>query len=161
VLLVSAGLLISTFARIASEPLGFDTRVYVTDVALPLSKYPTVDGQARFADGLLTRLRAMPSVESAAVAASWPFQANGLNPIGVGRRQTTRLEDAPPAFIFTVGPSYFNALGIPVLRGREFTDADGAQSSRVAVINDAMARRAFPDSDPIGQRVRVRYPGQS
>jgi putative ABC transport system permease protein len=160
VLLVGAELVISTFARIVSEPLGFDTQhVFVSDVALPLSRYSTVDAQTRFADELTARFRALPSVRAAAVAASWPFQANGLNPIDVEARPAA-LERAPHAFIFTVGPSYFGALGIPLLRGREFTDADRPQTAGVAVINDAMARRAFPGADPIGQRVRIRYPGK-
>jgi len=158
--LVSAGLLVSTFAKIASEPLGFDTEnVYVTDVALPASKYSSVAGQTRFADGLLTRLRALPSVRAAAVAGSWPFQANGLNPIEVDGRPTA-LDQTPHAFIFTIGPSYFDALGIPMLRGREFTPADDGHVMPVAVINEPMARRAFPGADPIGQRVRIRYPGE-
>jgi putative ABC transport system permease protein len=156
VLLVSAGLLIATFANIASEPLGFETRgVYVTDVALPAARYATVEAQARFADRLLARLRALPSVRAAAVSASWPFQANGLSPIEVEGRSMP-VEQAPHAFTFTVGPRYFDALGIPVLRGREFAATDDPRGVGVAVINDAMARRAFPGADPIGQRVRVR-----
>lgn len=160
VLLVGAGLLLATFARIAAEPLGFDMRhVSETDVALPFSRYPTVESQTRFGDALVARLESLPSVRAAAVAASWPFQANGLNPIEIDDPSTT-LDRAPQAFRFTVGQGYFAALGITLLRGRAFTSADGPRAVDVAVINSAMARRAFPGGDPIGRRVRIRYPGQ-
>jgi putative ABC transport system permease protein len=147
--------------KIAVQPLGFDTHnVYVTDVALPLARYSNVGEQSRFADALLVQLRTLPSVRAAAVAVSWPFQANGLNPIDVEGRATASGQ-SPNAFNFTIGPNYFDALGIPVFRGREFTDADGPHGTPVAVINDAMARRAFPGVDPIGRRVRIRYPSKS
>ncbi|HYM22512.1 MAG TPA: ABC transporter permease [Vicinamibacterales bacterium] len=161
VLLVTAGLLISSFAKISAVPLGFDTQnVFVTSVGLPWSRYPTVDEQTRFGNRLVARLRTQPSVRAAAVAASWPFQANGLNPIDVEGRPL-QPEQAPHAFIFTVGPSYFDALGIPMLKGREFIEADGVRTPGVAVINEAMARRAFPGADPLGRSVRIRYPGKA
>jgi hypothetical protein len=135
------GLLISTFLRIASEPLGFDTQ-NVTDVALPFSRYRTVGAEARFADNLVARLRALPSVRAASTSASWPFQANGLTPIDVAG-VTTAPDRAPQAFTFIVGTRFFDSLGIRIVRGRDFTDADGPRSLAVAVVNEAMARRAF------------------
>jgi predicted permease len=155
VLLVSAGLLISSFAKIVSEPLGFQTSgVYVGDVALPLSRYATVDAQSRFVDHLLLRLRASPSVHAVGASTSWPFQANGLNPIEVEGRQGPQ-DQAPRAFDFNAGPGYFDALGIPLLRGRGFGETDRPGTPEVAVINDILARQYFPAEDPIGKRIGV------
>jgi predicted permease len=155
VLLVSAGLLISSFARLAAEPLGFETRhVYVGEVALPLSRYPNVASQSRFIDQLLPKLRALPSVHAAGVATSWPFQANGLNPIDVEGVPSSSGQ-APRAFVFNAGSGYFDALGIPLMRGRNFNDTDRQGMPDVAVINEVMAREAFPGNDPVGKRIRI------
>lgn len=155
VLLVAAGLLISSFARLATEPLGFETRdVYVSEITLPLSTYGSVKSQASFIDQLMPKLRAMPSVRFAGVSTTWPFQANGLSPVQVDGR-TAEANDAPRAFTFNAGPGYLSALGVVLLEGREFRDTDGPSAPAVAVINDAMARRAFPGESPLGQRIRI------
>jgi putative ABC transport system permease protein len=160
VLLATAALLITSFANIAADPLGFDTQnVFVTDVALPLSRYPDVDAQTRFADRLVAGLRGLPSVRAVAAAASWPFQANGQSPIDVEGRAVGFGQGAN-AFVFTVGPHYFDALGISLLEGRDFTEADGSHTIGVAVINEAMARRAFQGADPLGRRVRIGSSGR-
>jgi len=155
VLLVSAGLLISSFARMVSEPLGFQTSgVYVGEVALPLSRYPAVDAQSRFVGQLLPKLRALPSLRAAGASTSWPFQANGLAPVEVEGRSGS-LDNTPHAFVFNAGPGYFQALGIPLLRGRDFDNSDRAGKPDVAVINDALARDCFPGQDPVGKRIRI------
>jgi putative ABC transport system permease protein len=155
VLLVCAGLLISSFARMVSEPLGFQTNgAYVGEVALPLSRYPTADAQSRFVDQLLPKLRAIPSLRAAGVSTSWPFQANGLNPIEVEERAGPQ-DQTPRAFVFNASPGYFEGLGIPLLLGRDFSETDRAGVPDVAVINEALAREYFPAEDPIGKRIRI------
>jgi predicted permease len=155
VLLVGAGLLISSFARLVTERLGFDTRdAYVGEVTLPLSRYPTVAAQSRFMNQLLPKLRALPSVRAVGVSTSWPFQANGLNPVELASGQQ-RQEQVPRAFAFNVGPGYFDALGIALLRGRDFTDADREGTADTALINEALARKAFPGADAVGRRIRI------
>ena len=154
-LLVSAGLLITSFAKLVAEPLGFATHgVYVGEVALPLSTYQKVEQQSRFVDQLLRKLRALPSVSVAGVTTSWPFQANGLDPIEV-ESHLEEQKQLPRAFTFNAGPGYFGALGIPLLHGRDFTDADQSGAPEIAVINEAMARKAVPGEDPIGKRIRI------
>lgn len=113
---------------------------------LAVSRYRTVGAEARFADNLVARLRALPSVRAASTSASWPFQANGLTPIDVAG-VTTAPDRAPQAFTFIVGTRFFDSLGIRIVRGRDFTDADGPRSLAVAVVNEAMARRAFAGDD--------------
>ena len=158
VLLVGAGLLISTFLKIGFEPLGFQTRdVFVSDVALPPTVYPTKADQIRFCDNLLQRLRELPGVRAAGAASSWPFNVDGLTPLETQTRQGLPLEQLPQAATFVVSPGYFQALGIPLLVGRDFSGHDRSDSQRVAVIDDQMARQYFPGQAAVGKRIRLRY----
>ena len=158
VLLVGAGLLLSTFIKIGSEPLGFHTRdVFVSDVMLPPAAYPTTADQIRFCYKLLQRLRESPGVRAAGAASSWPFNVDGLTPLETQTQQALPLAQLPQAATFEVSPGYFHALGIPLLAGRDFNDHDSSTSLRVAVINDQMARQYFAGQAPIGKRLRLRY----
>jgi putative ABC transport system permease protein len=158
VLLVGAGLLISTFVKIDSEPMGFQMRdVFVGDVALPNAVYRTNDERTRFCENLLQKLRAIPAIRAAGVASSWPFNVDGLTPMETGRQQGLSLQQLPQAANFEVSPGYFAALGIPILRGRPFSDHDLPDSIPVAVINEEMARTYFAGEDAIGKRIRVHY----
>jgi predicted permease len=158
VLLIQAGLLLSTFLKIGSEPLGFETRdVLVTEVALPRTAYRTVDDEIRFSKSLLQRLGESPGIRAAGAAPTWPFNVDGLGPLETERRQGMPLEQLPQVATFEVSPGYFAALGIPLLRGRAFDDHDRRDSTPVAVINDEMARLYFAGEDALGKRVRIRY----
>ena len=158
VLLIGAGLLIKTFSRIASAPLGFHTRdVFVFPVTLPNRNYSNVSAEVRFSGNALERLRMLPSVRAAGVGRAWPFQVNGLTHIEMEGDRHVSVEQMPEAAEFVVGPGYFDALGVPLLRGRTIDDRDRQDSPPVAVINDEMARRMFPGEDPIGKYIRIRY----
>jgi len=157
-LLVGAGLLIKTFSRIAAEPLGFHTRdALVASVTLPYRDYADVKSEERFSESTLERLRMLATVRAAGVGRTWPFQVNGLNPIETDAGKHVLVEQMPQAVRFAVGPGYFDALGVPLLRGRVIDNRDRQGALPVAVINDEMARRAFPGEDPIGKYIRIRY----
>jgi predicted permease len=161
VLLVGAGLLISTFVKIDSEPLGFQTHnVFVTDVALPRAVYRTADDRTRFCEELLQKARHIPGVQAAGSATSWPFNVDGLTPLETDQQQGLPIEQLPQAATFEVSPGYFGALGIPLLRGRALSDGDLAGSMPVALINDEMASKYFRGVDPVGKHVRLRYVDQ-
>src|ERR1700722_3198920 len=161
VLLVGAGLLMSTFLKIGSEPLGFRARdVFVTDVALPRATYPTSADEIRFCDRLLQKLRESPGVRAAGAAFSWPFNVDGLTSLETEREQGLPLEQLRQAATFQVSPGYFDALGVALLRGRTFNDGDRADSMPVAVINEDMARQYFAGQDAIGKRIRYRNTDQ-
>lgn len=156
VLLVTAGLLISSFVKLLATPLGFRTQgVFVGSLGLPLSRYSTVEAQSRFLDDLEARLRGLPSVQQVGYASTWTIQAMGLQPVereggpGSGDR-------VPQAYAFTTGPGYFGALGVPLLQGRDFRDTDRHGAPEVAIVNAALASAAFPGEDPVGKRLRVR-----
>jgi putative ABC transport system permease protein len=144
--LIGAGLLIKTFSRIASEPLGFHTRdVFVAPVTLPYRSYSNVGAEVHFSENALERLRMIPSVRAAGVGRAAPFQVNGLTHIEMEGDRHVSVEQMPEAAEFVVGPGYFDALGVPLLRGRKTIDDRERQNSPpVAVINDEMARRMFP-----------------
>jgi predicted permease len=160
-LLVGAGLLISTFLRIDSEPLGFQTHnLFVADVALPRAVYPAADDRVRFCKELSRQVRSVPGVEAAGCALSWPFNVDGLTPVETDKQQGLPMEQLPRAATFEVGPGYFDALGIPLLRGRTFSESDVADSTPVAVISEEMASEYFKGDDPVGKHVRLRYVDQ-
>jgi predicted permease len=157
-LLVGAGLVISTSLKIDSEPLGFQMQdVYVGDVALPKGVYRANQDETRFCETLLTKLREKPGVAAAGAALSWPFNVDGLGPIETDKQRDLPTEQMPGAATFSVGPGYFDALGIPLLRGRAFDEHDTPNSVQVAVINEEMARDVFHGEDPVGKRLRIRY----
>jgi len=157
VLLVSAGLLISTFAKINSQRVGFETNdVLVADVNLPDATYGTNQDQTRFCEKLLERLREIPGVRASGVALTWPFNVDGLTPLETEKEQGLAMERLPRAATFEVGPGYFDALGIPTLRGRSFDEGDRPNARAVAIINEELARQYFAGQDPIGKHVRLR-----
>jgi predicted permease len=158
VLLVGAGLLISTFIKIGSEPLGFQTQnVFVADMALPRTVYPTNTHTIRFCEKLLQNLRESPNIRAVGATLSWPFNVDGLTPLETEIHQGLKLEQLPQAATFEVSPGYFDALGIPILRGRAFNDRDRVDSVPVAVINQEMTRQYFAGQDALGKRIRFRY----
>src|SRR5262249_3974207 len=126
-------------------------------VAISPARYP--DERPRdFYREAVTRLRALPGIESAAVAASLPM-------VGSPRGGTTFHElgaperpanGRPSTVVRMVGPGSFHTLRIPVLRGREFTDADNANPTTGFVVNDAFARRYFLGRDPLAASISVR-----
>jgi predicted permease len=158
VLLVGAGLLISTFIKIGSEPLGFQTRdVFVGDVPLPHTVYRTNSDAIRFCEKLLQGLRESPNIRAAGAAVSWLFNVDGLTPVEIETQRGLTFQQLPQAATFKVSPGYFDALGIPLLWGRAFNDHDRADSIPVAVINQQMALQYFAGQDPLGKRIRFRH----
>ncbi|HYX54268.1 MAG TPA: FtsX-like permease family protein, partial [Candidatus Limnocylindrales bacterium] len=96
----------------------------------------------------------------AGVALAWPFEINGLNPIEREGKTLASTEQMPRAAFLRAGPGYFEALGVPLLRGRAFTSNDRANEPAVAVVNEEFAHQFFGAQDPVGQHVRVHYPGE-
>ena len=149
VLLVGAGLMIRSFARVQAIPIGFEPENVMT-VRLQFPKYKP-DEIARFSEQLLSRVSALPGVEAATVASSTPLSNNSGGTI---MKIKDRADDEMNSVgIHSVGPDYFKALGIPLVSGRAFTDQDRAGRKRVAIINQTAARRYFPGEDPVGRQI--------
>jgi len=158
VLLCGAGVLVRTLIALDRAPKGFDARDVLTmRVAISPARYPDELPRDFYCEAL-TRLRALPGIESAAVAASLPM-------IGIPRGGTRFHElgtperpanDRPSTVVRMVGPEYFRTLRIPVLRGREFTDADNANPMAGFVVSETFARRYLPGRDPLATFISVR-----
>jgi putative ABC transport system permease protein len=131
--------------------------VLVGDLTLPNATYGANQDQTRFCERLLEKLNETPGVRAAGAALRWPFAVDGLTSLETEKRQGLPMDQLPQAATFEVSPGYFDALGIPLLRGREFDNHDLPDSVRVAIISDEMARQYFAGEDSIGQRVRLRY----
>jgi putative ABC transport system permease protein len=157
VLLIGAALLIKSFDRVLQVNPGFaPERVLTMDISLTDARYSTPQQKSEFFSQLLRRVESLPGVRSAAFADSLPLSPyqgfllmspNHLLPQAALSSSTTVMMR-----MLTVSPGYFYTLGIPVLKGRTFTDHDDAQAPKVAVVNEALARRLWPAEDPIGKQ---------
>ena len=151
-LLTASGLLIESFARIQNRRAGFvPDHVLTFWVRPPGSRYPPASGPATL-DRLLTRIQAVPGVESAAVNRCVPFSGCSNTILFLADRPVDR-RNAPGVGRHYVSADYFRTLGIPILAGRALTPADRAGSPPVAVVNESGARRFWPGENPIGKRV--------
>jgi putative ABC transport system permease protein len=161
VLLVGGGLLVRSFVALSRAPLGFETRgVLSVDVDLPRPVADDVTKRRRFLDEMLRKVRALPGVDSAAVVTlrplsgtvgmDWPFTVEGQAPKDAERNPLLNFE--------TVSPGYFETMGIPLTRGRGFTESDREGHPGVVVVSETLAKRYWPGLDPIGKRIKIPLP---
>jgi predicted permease len=158
VLVAGAGLMMRTVLNLMNVDAGFDKARLVTfGVALPAATYSTFDRQERLYQRLIDRLDAMPGVEKVAIVSGLPPQ-RGANGFGTDIEDYTPPPDGLNAVNYyqTVTAGYFEAMRIPVVRGRTFRNAD-AIGPPVAVVNETFARTFWKDLDPIGRRVKPRF----
>jgi putative ABC transport system permease protein len=152
-LLVGAGLMIKSFARLQATRIGFNPdNVLTAKIGLPGREY---EGKASaFFEQLLDRVKSQPGVDAASVSISTPLSSNSSKAVIKIEGRPTSEGDEPSAVGYhIIGPEHFDTLRIPVLRGRAFTDQDRKGAKRVAIINDAAARRLWPDEEAIGKRI--------
>jgi putative ABC transport system permease protein len=157
VLLVGAGLLIKSFYRLQHVDPGFEPSGLLTfDLSLPETKYVTTDAQRQFADELLERLQHLPRAQSAALIFGVPF--GGMNRSGtfkIGGRPVPAPGQEPQSEFYSTSPSYFATMGIPILRGRAFTEQDRGRRPGAFLIDQSAAQRFFPNEDPIGRQITL------
>jgi putative ABC transport system permease protein len=154
VLLVGAGLTIRSLIRLLGVDAGFNPHNVLTlQVALPESRYSDAQHITRFYSGVLERLRALPGVDSAGTTSELPIEGGSNSTVAIeGQPLPSSDNEGPLVETCIVTPGYFRALRIPLLRGRDFDERDTTGKQLVAVINEAMARRFWPNQDPIGKR---------
>ena len=160
VLLIGAGLLINSFFHLRNLEPGFRADHLLTmKVDLSEVKYPDRERRAAFFDEVIRRVRALPGVQSAAVAGNLPLTYNGdsMN-ISVEGVPDPPPDQRPDVIFRAIGPGYFGTMGISIIRGRDFTDQDKADSKNVVVISEKTAQHFWPGQDPIGRRLK---PGSS
>ena len=125
------------------------------ELSLPEKKYEKPEQQVAFADTLLERLRALPGVQEAGLTHTLPLVNEWVMVFAIRGRPAVDPTDLPNTNYYAVTADYFKAMGIPLIRGRYFTDRDNAKAPHVAVINETLARQFFPNEDPIGQRINI------
>jgi putative ABC transport system permease protein len=160
VLLADAGLLIESLWNMTRLSPGVDTdQVVTTDITVGAPRYATSAQRQRFFDDLTERLRAIPLIASVAVSDSVPPSAPTHNHPLSGMHVAGRAPGEPGAggvvWRRTVSPAYFAAVGTPVVRGRGFRKEDLTSTENVMVISATLARRLFPNEDPIGRAVDI------
>jgi predicted permease len=157
-LLASAGLLVRALVRVQAVDPGFRADDVLTlRTALPLPRYNETAARHRFYADVLEGVRALPGVQDAAYTSFLPMVMRG----GIWRVHLPGQEAAPgggsAASLRFVTPRYFATLGIPLVAGRDVSDADTAITPFVAVVSDSFARQHWPGQDPLGRRFRLAF----
>ena len=158
VLLVGAALLLKSFSKLLRVETGISPRhVLTARIELPAVRYSDPGQQTRFVEQFLERLGSLPDVRAAAVSTGLPFVS--VADAGIrfdGHKDGTGA--GTTANHYRVSPGYFQVMQIPLRRGRLLTEHDTAASQPVVLINETMARRFFPDKDPLGTRLDISGP---
>jgi putative ABC transport system permease protein len=156
VLLVSAGLLINSFLHLQRTDSGLQREhVTVMSLALPQPRYPTGASQVRLYRQIIDGLAARPEVQFAGVGFPGPLRgSNATGHFYIEDRPVPAGAAQPFANISAVSAGYLQAMGIPIVTGRAFTDADGESAAGVAIVSVALARKYWPGENAIGKRVR-------
>jgi putative ABC transport system permease protein len=160
VLLVAAGLLLRSFAKLTAVNPGFDVEhIFKANVSLPRSQYSTPPQWLAFSDELLSRVQAEPGVRSAALAVPTPLADGFINlAFDIVGKPPLSAADSRTANYASVTADYLRVMGIPILAGRFFEPRDVLASPRVAVISQTMANIYFPNEDPIGKQIVFGFP---
>ena len=152
-LLGGTGLLLRSFATLYSTDLGVDIRPLITmDVELPASQYRTAEARQAFVAALQPRLAAIPGVQSASITTGVPSRDGG--------ERYLEIEGAPSdaarimISTVTITPGFFDTIAVRMQHGRVFTEGDGGDASRTAIINRRLAEQFFAGVNPIGRRLR-------
>jgi len=160
VLLAGAGLLMKNFLMILKIDPGINTdNVLTMGMTLPAAKYEDVARRRAFYDELMRRARSLPGVESVAFVSHLPLGGSNSSSTFL----VEGVPDPPPGQEFdgryrVCTPDYFKTMGVPIVRGRGFTDADTAGSRRVIIVNETLAKRFWPNGDAVGKHIRFTGP---
>jgi predicted permease len=155
VLLVGAGLLLRGFLALSGTEPGLDARNVLT-VHLPVPEAQLKGSTPRLFRPVLEKIRSLPGVRSAAVISMLPIQSAWTNrDFSIEGRPAPQPGQEPFAEFRVASPGVFHSLGVPILRGRDFTESDGESGPTTVIINKALAHKYFPGQDPLGQRLHL------
>jgi len=156
VLLVSAGLLLRALWSVQHVDPGFrPANVLTLRTDLPLPRYAATQTRVAFYDRVLSDVRALPGVTSAAYISGLPLvRGGGIWPVALKGQATVRGGENTASLRY-VTPDYFKTMAIPIVRGRDFSDADTADRPPVALVSESLAQRLWPGADPIGRTFTI------
>ena len=154
-LLVGAGLLLASFQRVLAVNPGFDTAHVLTGrVSPPVSRYKSDDDVRAFWNRFTDRVRALPGVQAAGVTTNIPLSGDTSDSVILAEGYVmAQGESLVSPFQARVSPGYFEAMSIPLVRGRFFTPSDDDKAPDVVIIDERLAKRFWKDQDPVGRRM--------
>lgn len=159
VLLAGAGLMIRTLAQLRRINLGFNpTNVLTLRVTLSGDGYKAPQAIASFWHQVVASVQALPGVESASVTRGLPIQGWAGQNFTTAEHPDPPAGQVPDANYVVVGPDYFRTLQIPLLKGRSFNQDDRQGAARVVIVNEELARKYWPNQDPLGKQLRMGAP---
>jgi putative ABC transport system permease protein len=157
VLMVGAGLLLKSFWRIIDVDLGFENRnLLVVNLRLPEDRYYEERQRVEFYEQVMTRMQSLPGVQHVGITTRPPLGGMTIE-LGFRREEDPIVtsDQEPSARLAAVGSGYFETVGIPIIRGRSFSDRDDGSSTPTIIISEQMAQRFWPGENPIGRRIIV------
>ena len=156
VVLIGAGLLLTSFARLLAVKPGFNSKNLLTmRIGLTNQQYSKSPERKRFVSELGARLEAVPGIESVGIGDDLPIAGTDSSThLKIADQPATSSDDLVSVGLHVINPHYFDALGTRLVKGRAFTERDTSDAPSVFIINDTMARRFWPNEDPLGKRVR-------
>jgi putative ABC transport system permease protein len=158
-LLVGASLLVQSILRLEHQGLGIrQDHLLKGHFYLPGVRYPDGGAITRFCDEFARRVRGLPGVISASVTTAYPPNNGWSQMLSIPGHPVSRMEDIPSAQFGVADSRFLTTMGIPLLRGRDFSEADNANSVPVALISEELRRRYFPNEDPLGRRIHIGPP---
>jgi putative ABC transport system permease protein len=155
-LLVGAGLLIQSFMRLQQTDLGFDPQNVLTlRVPLPEARYKENAQVASFWEELENRVRVLPGVESVGITRGLPMNGGIESGITVEGQEVANIKDITVAVNLFASANYFHTMKIPLVSGRYFTEQDTKDSQPVVLVDEMLVARFFPNTDPVGKRLKM------
>ncbi len=162
VLLVGAGLMVRTLYQLSNVRPGFDPNGQLTmTVSIPSNKFTTPAAYISFFERVLQQVRATPGVDSAAVVDDLPMGGGGSHqPVSIEGQPVVPMADQPEVDVRLISPGYLRTMRVPLLSGRDLTDSDAAGRTPTVLISESMAKRFWPDQNPLGKHLTMTfYPG--
>jgi len=158
-LLVGTGLLIQSLLRLQNQDPGFRMdHLLRTHLFLPPVRYSNADMITHFCEAYATRVGQLPGVQDVTISAAYPPDDQWMQYFTIVGRPVSGLENPVEATFNVTDAHYLHTLGVPLLRGRNFSDSDTENSLPVALINKSFAERYFPGEDPVGKQIQMGMP---
>ncbi len=157
VLLIGAGLFLKTFLRMQAVSPGFPAdHLLLMRLSLPKDNYATAASMRKFYDNLKQHVAVLPGVQSVALASALPLSAmNVRSEFYISGRTPASPVDVPAAQNRWISPGYFRSMGIPIMEGREFSEHDTETSAGVAVVDQTLVKKYWPNRSPLGQHFQL------
>ena len=154
ILLVGSGLLIRSFIRLQTASPGFDPNNLLTmSISLPPARYTTRQQIIAYYHRVIQQTQTLPGVQAVTISSALPVIPSRFSPALMEGQPAVPLAQRPVVNIQTISPDYAKVMRVPLIRGREFTDHDDAQAPIVAIVNQALVSRFWPNENPIGKRI--------